>query len=379
MALRIGASDVSKVREALLAAGIPVQTYEGNKKQRVAFDLLATVEYGGCSAKLSPIRLDEVLKDLPQNEDPRLLVGLSTHDDAGVWRISDTLALIQTTDFFPPICSDPYDFGQIAAANALSDVYAMGGTPVTALNLVMFPAEGIPLDVLRAILWGGQDQVTEAGAAIVGGHTIADSPPKYGLAVTGTVHPDKIVTNSAAHPGNQLILTKPLGTGTIVAGQRIGEVNSSDYENVIQSMQQLNKGGAEVMQRFDIRSATDITGFGLLGHALEMARASHCTLQIHAAEVPMFPGAYALIELGCIPGAAFRNQAFVESDCFIAPEVDYNRKILLLDPQTSGGLLMSVPKEQTLPVLAALQDAGYPDSAVIGEVVPDSKWKLIVH
>jgi len=379
MALRVDAADRAKAENALAEAGVDAEVHVEDEISEAPFDLLTTVEYGGCSAKLSPERLAEVLHDLPAAEDRRLLVGISTHDDAGVMRLSDELAIIQTTDFFPPVCSDPYDFGQIAAANALSDVFAMGGEAVSALNLVMFPAEGIPLSVLREILRGGADKVAESGAVIVGGHTIADYPPKYGLAVTGTVHPDRVITNANARPGQILILAKPLGTGAVVAGQRLGEVRPADYHRALDSMKQLNKGGAEVMQRFGVRSATDVTGFGLLGHCLEMARSSGVTLKIESVRVPLLPGAYELVEWGCIPGAAFRNQAFVQRHTRFAPEMDYNRKMLLLDPQTSGGLLMTVSPEAAPSILEGLEAAGYPRSTPIGEVVAaDKKGEILV-
>ena len=379
MALRIGEPDKAKAEKALAETGIPVEVYEETEGDQPPFDLLTTVEYGGCSAKLSPDQLAEALRGLPRADDDRLLVDISTHDDAGVYRLTDELAIIQTTDFFPPICSDPYEFGQIAAANALSDVFAMGGTAVVAMNLVMFPSEGIPLSVLREILRGGADKVAEAGAVVAGGHTIADDPPKYGLAVTGTVHPDRIITNARAESGELLVLTKPLGTGAVVAGRRIGECRTADYHTALESMKQLNRSGAEVMQQFDLRCATDVTGFGLLGHGLKMALAGDVALKIEAAKVPLLPGAYELVEAGCIPGAAFRNQAFVERQSRFLPSVDYNRKMLLLDPQTSGGLLMSVPPESVGAVVRRLTETGYSHAAVIGEVLPGSEPRLVIH
>jgi len=379
MAIRIDKADKTKAEKALAQAGIPAQVYAGDTSEELPFDLLSTTQYGGCSAKLSADQLAEMLDDLPRVDDDRLLVGLSTHDDAGVYRLTDDVAIIQTTDFFPPICSDPYEFGQIAAANALSDVFAMGGAAITALNLVMFPREGIPLTVLREILRGGQDKVAEAGAVVVGGHTIADEPPKYGLAVSGTVHPDRIITNANARPGESLVLTKPLGTGTIIAGRRIGKARPADYRAALDAMKLLNKEGAELMQKFDVRCATDVTGFGLLGHSLEMARASDVTLKIEALKVSILPGAYELVEMGCIPGASFRNQAFVDKESSFSPELDYHRKMLLLDPQTSGGLLMTVPQSTVDTVVDGLREGGYPATAVIGEVLAASDRRLIVE
>ncbi|MBN1127629.1 MAG: selenide, water dikinase SelD [Chitinispirillaceae bacterium] len=344
----------------------------------MSFDLLSTVEYGGCSAKLSPSQLAVALSGLPPIRHERLLVDISTHDDAGVWKLTDDCALIQTTDFFPPICSDPYEFGQIAAANALSDVYAMGGRPVNALNIVMFPQSRIPLDVLADILRGGQDKVAEAGAVVVGGHTIDDFPPKYGLAVTGTVHPDAIMTNAAAAPGQDIILTKGIGTGTIVAGHRIGEANPDAYCAAIESMKQLNAGGAEIMSRCAVRCATDITGFSLLGHACKMAEASGVTIEIDAASVPLLNDAYRLVELGCIPGASFRNQSFVGERCRFAKNIDYNLKMLLFDPQTSGGLFFTVDHDKTRAALDDLRAQGFPRATCIGRTAIKSDVALIV-
>ena len=216
----------------------------------------------------------EILKKLPKPQHPNLLVGSDTFDDAGVYKISDEIALIQTTDFFTPVCSDAYDFGQIAAANALSDVYAMGGKPITALNLVMFPDEKIPIDVCIRILQGGSDKVIEAGALIIGGHTITDFPPKYGLAVTGIIHPERVITNSNAKPGDVLVLAKPIGTGIIIAGKRLNETSEENYLEAIKNMKLLNKKAAEIMQKFNIITATDITGFSFIGHSKNVAEAS---------------------------------------------------------------------------------------------------------
>src|SRR5665647_138783 len=216
-------------------------------------DLLQMVEYGGCSAKISPKQLDEILKFLPLPKDPNILVDIDTQDDAGVYKVNDKLALVLTTDFFPPVCSDPYEFGQIAAANSISDVYAMGGDPVLALNIMMFPAAKLPMEAYADILKGGFDKATEAGVRIIGGHTIDDFPPKYGLAVVGYVNPQKIITNAAAKPGDYLILTKPIGMGIIMAGQRLGMANETDVNEAKRLMKLLNKTGAEVMKKYNIK------------------------------------------------------------------------------------------------------------------------------
>ena len=342
------------------------------------FDLLSTVEAGGCSAKLSASKLAEVLKDIPSPRHERLLVGVETHDDAGVYKLTDDIAIIQTVDFFPPVCSDAFEFGQIAAANALSDVYAMGGTAITALNLMMFPSTKIPLEVLADILKGGMQKVNEAGALIVGGHTIDDYPPKYGLVVTGTVHPDHVITNAAARAGDILVLTKPIGTGVIVAGKRIGEANADDYRTALDTMKLLNKNGARMMQEFSVRCATDITGFGLLGHARKIAMASKCTIKIKSAMVPFLPGSFELADKGCIPGAAFRNQEFVEQGSRFHPSVGYAVKMLLCDAQTSGGLLICIKPDNAENMVSKLKDVGYLHSVIIGEVVDKTDKDIVV-
>jgi selenide, water dikinase len=343
------------------------------------FDLLSTVDFGGCSAKLGPRKLEEALAGLPAVTDPRVLVDIRTHDDAGIYRLNEETALIQTTDFFPPVCSDPYEFGQIAAANALSDVFAMGGEVLTAMNLVMFPSTRIPLEVLREILRGGAEKVHESGGVIIGGHTIDDYPPKYGLAVTGVVHPDRIITNAAASPGDRLILSKPIGMGILSAGQKLGIAGGEAYRYALQTMKQLNRAGARIMQKFMVKAATDITGFGLLGHALRMAEASGVTLKIKGFEAPILPEAYDLAEKGCLPGAAFRNQEFVEGSCRFRLGFDYSMKMLLQDAQTSGGLLMAVKEACCFEVLKHLQAEGYRHAAIIGEVLPPAGKPLWVE
>ena len=342
-------------------------------------DLLSTVEYGGCSSKISASDLAEALKDIPTVTNENLLVSIDTGDDAGVYKLTDDLAIIQTTDFFPPICSDPYEFAQIAAANAVSDVYAMGGEVKTALNLVMFPKEKLPMEALKAIILGGMDKITEAGGIIVGGHTIDDFPPKYGLAVTGTVHPDKVITNANAVAGDQLILTKPLGTGIIVAGQRIDAVSQEDYQTALDYMKLLNKKGSELMQKYGVRAATDITGFGLLGHSYKIATESNVTISIDSNKLPLLSGALELAEIGCIPGACFRNQEYVETACSFATSLNYERRMLMMDAQTSGGLLICAPKATANDLLAELIDTDYSESRIIGEVLENTNKNTVIN
>jgi len=365
MCLSLAQKHVADAQNLLNEAGISCQCHNPDRI-RVDFDLLSTVEYGGCSAKIPADLLKDALQGLVPPSDSRLLVGVDTCDDAGVFRLSDDQALIVTTDFFPPICSDPYEFGQIAAANALSDVFAMGGEVLTALNLVMFPAEGIPFEVLKAILAGGQDKVHEAGGMTVGGHTIADSPPKYGLAVTGIVHPDQLMTNALGKAGEALVLTKPLGTGTLVAGQRLGEARKEDYRNAVETMRQLNRSSAALARKHGVRCATDITGFGLLGHALHIAQASNVTVELESQALPVLPGAHSLLQMGCIPGAAFRNQIYVQDATYVVEDVPYEVKMLALDPQTSGGLLLSLQESSCDALLRDLRANGHKQAVRVG-------------
>jgi selenide,water dikinase len=378
MAISLAETEKDHVESLLREKGLEVRIHIPGPK-RPLFDLLTTVEQGGCSAKLPPDVLFDAVGRLPTNTDPNLLVGIGTGDDAGVYRLTDEIAIIETTDFFPPVCSDPFDFGQIAAANALSDVYAMGGKVLTAMNLVMFPAEGIPFEVLHEIIRGGQEKVSEAGGTLVGGHSIADSPPKYGLAVTGIVHPEKLIDNAKGEPGQVLILTKPIGTGTLVAGRRLGQASDIDYGRALDSMKQLNRNAAQIMQEFNIRAATDVTGFGLLGHALNIAKASSVGIEIDTAEIPALPGALELLEAGCIPGACFRNLSHVEASTDFAPDLPYSRKMLALDPQTSGGILLCTPADRAEAIMKALSGRGCRSAAIIGRTTTLGSKHLVVR
>ncbi len=340
-------------------------------------DLLKTVEYGGCSAKLPPGELAGILAKLPQMHHPNIMVDIETHDDAGVYRLNDDTALIFTTDFFPPICSDPFEFGEIAAANALSDVYAMGGTPLLALNLLMFSSTDLPLCAFEQILLGGHSKIREAGALIMGGHTIEDHPPKYGLAVIGTIKPEQLITNASAKPGDLLVLTKPLGVGVLVAAQRLNMVDPGAYRKGLENMKLLNKHGRDVMMAHEVKCATDVTGFGLLGHALKMADASGVSLNIRSRDLPVIDQAAQLAKDGCIPGASFRNLDFVSPSLNVARLVEPHLKMLASDAQTSGGLLMCVPPEKLDALLNDLNNSGQmPQSTVIGEVLPRARKAL---
>ena len=294
-----------------------------------------------------------MLADLPEADHPDLLVGRGTSDDAGVFRVRDDLALIQTVDFFTPIVDDPRTFGRIAAANALSDVYAMGGEPLTAMNVVCFPRRTLSLDVLREVLLGGLEVVREAGAVLVGGHSIEDPELKYGLSVTGRIHPDRVVTNAGARPGDRLILTKPLGTGVLATAIKGGMASKETEAEAVRWMTALNRDAAEAMQDVGVHACTDVTGFGLLGHALEMATASRVEMELHAGKVPLIPGARDLASSGMIPAGSFANRKFSERAVTVERGVDGIDVDLLADAQTSGGLLIAVEEERA----AALHDA----------------------
>jgi selenide,water dikinase len=334
----------------------------------MSFDLLTTVENGGCSAKIPASILEKILHNLERVSDSNILVDIDTHDDAGVYRINDEFALIFTTDFFPPICSDPFEFGEIAAANSLSDIYAMGGEPFLALNIAMFPASIIPIDAYVKILEGAASVAKKANTIIIGGHTIDDNPPKFGLAVIGRVHPKNVITNAGLRSGDQLILTKPLGTGIVIAGKKLNMVSQSAYNEALLWMKTLNKEGAIIMQEYNIKGATDITGFGLLGHALKMAKASKVDILINSKSVPLIEESYQLVDNGCIPCASFKNLEYIESSVTFI-DCDYNLKMILTDAQTSGGLLMGVQPENVENVLKSLIRSGFSCSNVIGEVI----------
>src|SRR5919202_1231 len=291
---------------------------------------------------MGPADLSRALAPLPRTEDPRLIVGHETFDDAGVFVLSEDLALVQTLDFFAPIVDDPYAFGQIAAANALSDVYAMGGEPLTAMNIVGFPTGRVPLEVLTAILRGADDKVREAGALIVGGHSVIDEEVKFGLAVTGRADPRALLTNAAARPGDRLVITKAIGTGLLATALKRGELAPSDERSLLASMTALNRHASQEALRIGVRCATDVTGFGLLGHASHIARASGVTLRILADAVPLLPGARAAADAGIRTGGAERNLEYLGPHVAWGVRNDVS-KAVLVDPQTPGELLLSLP------------------------------------
>ena len=312
---------------------------------------------------MGPGDLSRALAALPLKSDPRLLVGRETFDDAGVFRLSDDLALVQTVDFFAPIVDDPFDFGQVAAANALSDVYAMGGQPLTALNIVAFPTSELPLEVLGEILAGGQEKVHEAGAFIVGGHTVIDTELKYGLAVTGRAHPDFLLTNAGAKPGDQIILTKPLGNGILATAGKRGQLAPDAERVMVHAMKTLNGSASRAALAVGSRCATDITGFGLLGHLSHIARASNVTLRIDLASIPVFPGVRDAVKAGFTTDGARRNADYLRELVRWSRGAEED-KAVLYDPQTSGGLAVTVGRNVAANYLSRV--AG---STVIGEVI----------
>ena len=289
---------------------------------------------------------------------PDVLVGLDTGDDAAVYRLRPDLALVVTTDFFTPVVDDAYTFGAIAAANALSDIYAMGAKPLMAVNLVAFPIKELPVSVLAEILRGGSDKAREAGIDILGGHSIDDHEPKYGLAVTGTVHPDRVVRNRGGRPGDQLVLTKPLGTGVITTAIKHQVAPEASATAAIDAMLRLNRGAADAMATVGVHAATDVTGFGLLGHLHYLARASGVAARINAAAVPFLPQSEMLVDAGEVPGGTRSNERFLASRVHWPSSLPAARRTLLCDAQTSGGLLMAIPAEQVAPLLAALERQG---------------------
>ena len=319
----------------------------------------------GCACKIQPKQLESILASLPFREDERVLVGTETSDDATVFRISDNFAIVQTLDFFTPIVDDPYDFGAIAAANALSDIYAMGASPLFAMNIVGFPENRLPMEVLQQILKGAHEKAAEAGISVQGGHTIDDPEPKYGMVVCGGVHPDKVIRNIGAKQGDRLILTKPLGTGIITTALKRGMVGDDLQQEVIQQMSLLNRHAAEIMLKYRVNACTDVTGFGLLGHLLEMSRGSKRNVEIYFDRVPFMREVASLATAGVIPGGTYNNLDYV-SDHVDFGTLSRTRQLMLCDAQTSGGLLISLPEEDAERCLDELNWEGIRDAVIIG-------------
>ena len=304
--------------------------------------------------------------DLPSH--PDLLVGISTGDDAGVFRLRDDLAIVSTVDFFTPVVDDPYTYGQISAANALSDVYAMGGRPISALNIVCWPQSGLPGEMLSEILRGGSDKAREAGAIVVGGHSVADEEVKFGMAVTGVIDPRRIVRNVGARPGDVLLLSKALGTGILMTAFKRDALAPEHYDAAVNSMKQLNAEAAAVMLRHDVHAATDITGFGLMGHAFKMADGSGVTIVFEESDLPLLQGVLENVRAGMIPGGGKRNREYYGPHVKISDEISDEMITLAFDPQTSGGILAAVAESESIAMLAELHKAGCADAAIVGRV-----------
>jgi len=310
------------------------------------------------------------LKGMENGLDPNLIVGLGTSDDAGVYRISPDMALLQTVDFFTPIIDDPYNFGLIAAANALSDIYAMGGRPMTVLNICCFSTE-VPPHVLADILRGGADKVAEAGAVLLGGHTVSDKEIKYGLAVTGTVHPDRVYANAGAKAGDVLVLTKPLGTGIFSTAYKNDVIGEDGLSEAVRSMTTLNRAASEAMQKIGVNACTDITGFGLTGHMAEMAAASKVRCRVRFSSLPFLAGIFDLIEKDQVPGGAYANEDHFGQWVAFEDQLSDGEKIAVFDPQTSGGLLISVAAQKADALVRELKERETLCAGIIGEVVRD--------
>ena len=318
----------------------------------------------------------QVLHQLPFVKDKDLLVGIETADDAGVYRLSDDTAVVNTLDFFPPIVDDPYLFGQIAVANALSDVYAMGATPRLAMNIVCFP-KALGMDVLGEILKGGMDKLAEAGVLLIGGHSVEDAEVKYGLSVTGFAHPERIVTNKGAKPGDVLVLTKPIGVGVITSGLKAGRIETHEAQEAFESMRTLNRSASEAMVEVGVSACTDITGYGLMGHAMEMAKGSEVSLVIKTSDVRILPKAIDLIaKKANRPRTLLANRDYIMADVVKSSQIDEPLELMLFDPQTSGGLLISVP-EARYPELDSVLKARSVDGFVVGRVVErETGWRI---
>lgn len=320
------------------------------------------------------------MADLPIYTNPDLIVGMEHSEDAGVYRLKEGLAIIQTLDFFTPIVDDPYTFGQIAAANSLSDVYAKGGRPITAMNIVCFPVARFDLSILREIMRGGLDKMREAEVVLLGGHSVADEEIKYGLSVTGLIHPDQVIFNRGCQPGDKLVLTKRLGTGILSTAQKVGLADCASVRESIDSMKRLNRRASELMLAVGgVHACTDVTGFGLLGHACEMIEGSEVGMVIESSQVPYFTGVAELINAECTPGGLERNRSYRQH---LIDRADRNPDWvwdLLFDPQTSGGLLISLPPSQAEELVQRLREEGIPEAAVIGEVISGAKGRIRVE
>ena len=320
----------------------------------------------------------QVLHHLNKVDDPNVLVGFNTLDDAGVYKLRDDLAIVQTIDCFPPVVDDPYYYGAIACANALSDIYAMGAKPISALNIAGFPREKLPLEVLEQILKGGSDKAKEAGVAIIGGHTVKTKEPLYGLAVTGLIHPEKIIRNSGAKLGDVLVLTKPLGIGIITTGIKQGKVSPKLEKKISEIMSTLNKSASEAMIEVGVNACTDITGFGLLGHLWEMVCGSNVVAGLNFSQIPILDEVWDMVNNKVIPGGTLSNLKFVSDKVDWDDNISEEKKIILADAQTSGGLLISCPEAKSKKLLKILESKLVEEPRIIGQIIEDKKCRIKV-
>ncbi len=364
--------ELFKQRDVCLCAGEQLEPVEAAGPVR----LTKLVEKAGCASKIDQRSLRRILSGLPELDDPRVLLGVAAGDDAGVFRLDDRNVLVQTVDVFSPSLDDPYEFGQVAAANSLSDIYAMGGTPLTALSIIGFPLHELPDEVMREILRGGLETMAEAGVPVIGGHSIRDGELKAGFAVTGRVDPDRLLTNAAARPGDVLLLTKPLGTGILSFACQIDRTSAEAAEAMSKSMRTLNRAAAEVMVRHGAHAATDVTGFGLAGHLAAMAEAAGVDVEIMWDDLPLLPGLLEAVAAGIVPGGVERNRESSAASVVLGPGADERMLEVCLDPQTSGGLLMAVAADVVEDVLADLRAAGVAQAAIIGRVRGRGQGKI---
>jgi cysteine desulfurase NifS/selenium donor protein len=367
--------DLARIVEKLQPKEAPVAIPVDTQKIR-----LTQFTHGlGCACKLRPQLLEEVLKKMPLPEDKNILVGTNTADDAAIYRIDDNTAIVQTVDFFTPVVDDPFQFGVIAAVNSLSDIYAMGGKPLFALNIVGFPSNRLSIRVLEEILKGSQSIAAKTGISIIGGHTVDDTEPKFGLAVTGLIHPDKILTNAGAQPGDELILTKPIGTGILSTAMKQDLLEDDQAKLLFEMMASLNREAAEAMQEAGAHACTDITGFGLLGHLLEMMNGSQTSAIVDESKVPFLSGVLELAASGIIPGGTKDNHDFTAPFVQYDEKISTSKRLVLNDAQTSGGLLISVPQDNAATLLTLLKEKGVEEAKGIGKVISEEKARIIVR
>ena len=365
--------DIFKQKNVCLCAG----EREEDAPEDVALTTL--VENAGCASKIGQEDLKRALAGLPRVFDPRVLVSSDTCDDAGVYKLTPTMALVQSVDVFTPVVDDAYAFGEIAAANSVSDIYAMGGKPLTALSIVAFPIEKLSPRIMNRMLQGGIDKLREAGVAVLGGHSIKDREIKFGFAVTGIVHPKKMTVNSKARPGDVLILTKPVGTGTLSFARQIGRAPADGLAQAERSMRELNRTAAEAMTAAGVTTATDITGFGLAGHLGEIAAQSGVEVEVYGEAIPVFTGVMDLIRQGVISGAVERNREYASAFVKRAKDAGEDLETLLYDPQTSGGLLIAVRRSKAAGLLAALHKKGVAVATVIGRVTRKGPARIVLR